>query len=146
MKQQITYTLSCGEIETIVREKLNERGFKNIDEIIFEFDHARPILKDALECKFTADEEDLGENYSLLPKEKSPDEVAREKLLATPLKEIDLSVRAYNALKFTSVKNLGDILSLYKKDNNWYEIRQCPNIGDKTINTLIELLKEKGLI
>ncbi len=147
MKRQITYKLSYKEIEGIIRENLDKRGFKNIDEITFELDNTRPILKDEIQCMFIADEEDLGENYSLLPKTRSPVEVMQEKLLATPLEDLDLSARAFNCMNYSGIKTLGDIMEKYKEGgNSMRELMKFRSFGKKVSDETKALLKEKGLI
>ena len=146
MKQQITYTLSHKEIEDMMRKNLVALGFKNIDSAVFTHNGSQ-VEKGDLEYVFIADEEDLGENHSLVPKEKSADELAREKLLATPLHDFDLSVRAVNFTRHNNMNVLGDVVSKYKESGNtWREFMKMPNSGRKTLDELEALLKEKKLI
>lgn len=65
------------------------------------------------------------------------------KLLSTPIVELDLSVRALNCLKSTSkynIESLGDIAALTKN-----ELLNFRNFGKKTLTELSELLRSYGL-
>ncbi len=65
---------------------------------------------------------------------------SRKKLLATSLKDFDLSVRATNALKATGIETLEDVIKKTRAD-----LLEVINFGKKSLNELEEVLRQKGL-
>lgn len=61
------------------------------------------------------------------------------KLLSVTVKELDLSVPAYNCLKRTGINTIEDLKKYI--DNN-KTLRMIININDKRINEIIDILKE----
>lgn len=62
------------------------------------------------------------------------------KLLKTQLKDLDLSVRAYNCLKSADIKTLGDLARLEVAD-----MMKFRNFGKKSLTELEQLVADKGL-
>ena len=62
------------------------------------------------------------------------------KVLKTPLNDMDLSVRAYNCLKASDIRTLGDLVQLDMQD-----MMKFRNFGKKSLTELENLVQEKGL-
>jgi RNA polymerase sigma factor (sigma-70 family) len=63
-----------------------------------------------------------------------------DRLLATPIDELELSVRAHNCLKAANIKTLGELAQLQE-----YELLKFRNFGRKALNELSYLLEEHNL-
>ena len=63
-----------------------------------------------------------------------------QKLLKTPLSDIELSARAFNCLKVAGTKTLGDLVQLEVADMSKFR-----NFGKKTLRELQELVASKNL-
>jgi len=76
------------------------------------------------------------------PEEKEVDaEVQRiRELLAQPVDELDLSVRAHNCLKAANIKNIGDLVR--REESEMLKFR---NFGRKSLMELVQVLDERGL-
>jgi DNA-directed RNA polymerase subunit alpha len=61
-------------------------------------------------------------------------------LLAQPVDELDLSVRAHNCLKAANIKNIGDLVR--REESEMLKFR---NFGRKSLQELIEVLADRGL-
>ena len=61
-------------------------------------------------------------------------------LLAQPVDELDLSVRAHNCLKAANIKNIGDLVR--REESEMLKFR---NFGRKSLQELVEVLAERGL-
>lgn len=61
-------------------------------------------------------------------------------LLAQPVDELDLSVRAHNCLKAANIKNIGDLVR--REESEMLKFR---NFGRKSLQELIQVLDERGL-
>ncbi len=79
-----------------------------------------------------------------------PDSIARpaagekseaNKLMDTPIEELDLSVRAFNCLKANEIQTVGQLLQ--KKEDELLALR---NFGRKSLDEIKEKLVEKGFI
>lgn len=64
----------------------------------------------------------------------------KQKILETPIDELDLSVRAYNCLKRANINNLQDLVN--KSENEMMKIR---NLGKKSLKEVIDKVKDMGL-
>ncbi len=62
----------------------------------------------------------------------------------TPIEELELSVRAYNCLKRAGITKVGEVLERVKKGPN--ELLAIRNFGQKSLDELMEKLKEKGFL
>lgn len=71
---------------------------------------------------------------------KTPEEIKREELLSTHIKDLDLSVRLYNTLKDAEYYTLGDIVDLTPED-----VLRIRNSGKKNLQELINFLESMGL-
>jgi DNA-directed RNA polymerase subunit alpha len=63
-----------------------------------------------------------------------------DRLLLTPIEELDLSVRAYNCLKNAEIRNLKDLVVKTEDD-----LLKTKNFGQKTLKEIKALLAEKDL-
>jgi DNA-directed RNA polymerase subunit alpha len=61
-------------------------------------------------------------------------------LLAQPVDELDLSVRAHNCLKAANIKNIGDLVR--REESEMLKFR---NFGRKSLQELMQVLEERGL-
>ena len=66
------------------------------------------------------------------------------KVYETPIEELELTVRAYNCLKRAGITQVGEILDKIKKGQD--EILAIRNFGQKSLDELMERLKEKGYL
>ena len=64
----------------------------------------------------------------------------RLQLLATPVNDLDLSVRALNCLKSAEVETLGDLVK-----HEWRELLRYRNFGKKSLREIEELLEKYNL-
>ncbi|MDP6546208.1 MAG: DNA-directed RNA polymerase subunit alpha C-terminal domain-containing protein [Phycisphaerae bacterium] len=65
---------------------------------------------------------------------------ARDGILATPLSQIELSVRARKALETLKIENLGDLVKRTEA-----ELLACRNFGQTSLNTIRQALGQYGL-
>ncbi len=72
--------------------------------------------------------------------EKPPATVGNEGVLATPLAQIEFSVRARRALERLGVKTLGELASKTEP-----ELLACRNFGQTSLNEVVQRLNEYGL-
>ena len=56
---------------------------------------------------------------------------AAQSLRATPLQELEISIRAFNSLNSAGIKTLGQLAGLTRRD-----LQRIPNIGPRTIREL----------
>lgn len=96
---------------------------------------AATILRDQLKL-FIADE---GEEPDAADSVDSKDE-EHQRVLETPIDELELSVRAYNCLKRANIASLGELTR--KSEEDLMKVRNC---GRKTLDELKKKLEEKGL-
>ncbi len=66
-------------------------------------------------------------------------EQEREKILYVPIEELDLSVRAYNALKNEGLNNIQDLMEKTKD-----QITKIKNLGKKSITEIINTVHKHG--
>lgn len=60
--------------------------------------------------------------------------------LFIPIEELDLTVRAYNALKSSGIHNLQELI-----ENTKQQIEKIKNLGRKSVNEIIAKVHERGL-
>lgn len=61
-----------------------------------------------------------------------------------PIEELDLSMRAYNCLKRAGITRVGEVLAKLAKGQN--EILAIRNFGQKSLEELLERLRERGFL
>ncbi len=59
-----------------------------------------------------------------------------------PIEELDLSVRVFNSLKRTGITSIGDVLDMLRRGND--AMLAIRNFGEKSLDELVQKLKEKG--
>lgn len=62
----------------------------------------------------------------------------------TPIENLDLSVRVFNSLKRTGITTVGDVLELLEKGNE--AVMSIRNFGEKSLEELVQKMKEKGFL
>ena len=63
-----------------------------------------------------------------------------DEVLAIPIKDLDLSARAYHRLHFNGMKTVGDVAKMRKRDiAHWY------GVGDHTMNEIVCKMREYGV-
>lgn len=74
------------------------------------------------------------------------DEVEEEEIpqqaYATPIEDLGLGVRVYNALKRTGISNVGEVLEMLKRGSD--ALLSVRNFGEKSLTELLEQLEVKG--
>jgi DNA-directed RNA polymerase subunit alpha len=66
------------------------------------------------------------------------------KVYETPIEDLELTVRAYNCLKRAGITQVGEILDKIKKGQD--EILAIRNFGQKSLDELMDRLREKGYL
>jgi DNA-directed RNA polymerase subunit alpha len=66
------------------------------------------------------------------------------KIYELPIEDLELTVRAYNCLKRAGITQVGEILEKLKKGQD--EILAIRNFGQKSLDELIDRLREKGYL
>ncbi len=66
------------------------------------------------------------------------------RIYETPIEELELTVRAYNCLKRAGITQVGEILEKLQKGDE--EILAIRNFGQKSLDELMERLREKGFL
>lgn len=61
---------------------------------------------------------------------------------ATPIEDLGLGVRVYNALKRTGISNVGEVLEMLARGTD--ALLAIRNFGEKSLTELLEQLKDKG--
>jgi len=69
------------------------------------------------------------------------EKTGRDRLMDTPIEELDLSVRAFNCLKANEIQTVGQLLQ--KREEELLALR---NFGRKSLDEIKEKLVEKGFI
>jgi len=69
------------------------------------------------------------------------EKAGQNRLMDTPIEELDLSVRAFNCLKANEIKTVGQLLQ--KREEELLALR---NFGRKSLDEIKEKLVEKGFI
>ena len=78
---------------------------------------------------------------SIQKPEADPTKTGQNRLMDTPIEELDLSVRAFNCLKANEIQTVGQLLQ--KKEEELLALR---NFGRKSLDEIKEKLVEKGFI
>lgn len=68
----------------------------------------------------------------------------RPELWEKPIEELDLSVRVFNSLKRTGITTVGDVLEMLNRGPD--AMLAIRNFGEKSLDELIEKLREKGYL
>lgn len=84
---------------------------------------------------------ELRKLLNLAEREESEEVNKVYKILSIPLIDLDLSVRCTNGLKQVGIDTLGDLIKYKEKD-----LFKIKNLGKKSINEILDLVKEKGLV
>jgi DNA-directed RNA polymerase subunit alpha len=66
----------------------------------------------------------------------------RPELYDKPIEELDLSVRVFNSLKRTGITTVGDVLDMLARGPD--AMLAIRNFGEKSLDELVEKLREKG--
>ncbi len=67
-----------------------------------------------------------------------------DQLYEKPIEELDLSVRVFNSLKRTGITTIGDVLDMLDRGPD--AMLAIRNFGEKSLDELVEKLKEKGYL
>ncbi len=98
---------------------------------------AASILRDHVNLFISMD----GEPQPVEEEKEVDAEVQRiRELLAQPVDELDLSVRAHNCLKAANIKNIGELVR--REESEMLKFR---NFGRKSLLELVQVLEERGL-
>jgi DNA-directed RNA polymerase subunit alpha len=89
----------------------------------------------------TYDEMDLSSNV-VGDEPEHPHSGHRPALFDKPIEELDLSVRVFNSLKRTGITSIGDVLVMLQRGPD--AMLGIRNFGEKSLDELIDKLKEKG--
>lgn len=68
----------------------------------------------------------------------------KPELYDKPIEELDLSVRVFNSLKRTGIINVGDVLDMLARGPD--AMLAIRNFGEKSLDELVDKLKEKGYL
>lgn len=66
------------------------------------------------------------------------------KLYEKPIEELDLSVRVFNSLKRTGITTIGDVLDMLDRGQD--AMLAIRNFGEKSLDELVDKLREKGYL
>lgn len=91
------------------------------------FDHLQPLV-------------DLNPNIKLMQTLNDEVNSFPRNNLYIPIEDLDLTVRAYNALKSSGILSTQELL-----EKNKHEIEKIKNLGRKSVNEIIEKIHERGL-
>lgn len=72
----------------------------------------------------------------------APEEPTRPDYYDLPIESLDLSVRVFNSLKRTGITTIGEVLDILEKGED--AMLAIRNFGDKSLDELLDRLKEKG--
>ncbi|NDJ60607.1 MAG: DNA-directed RNA polymerase subunit alpha [Chloroflexi bacterium] len=79
-----------------------------------------------------------------LPPSGEPEARPKDKLYEKPIEELDLSVRVFNSLKRTGITTIGDVLDMLERGPD--AMLAIRNFGEKSLDELVDKLKEKGYL
>jgi DNA-directed RNA polymerase subunit alpha len=68
----------------------------------------------------------------------------RPDLYMKPIEELDLSVRVFNSLKRTGITTIGDVLDMLDRGQD--AMLAIRNFGEKSLDELVDKLREKGYL
>jgi DNA-directed RNA polymerase subunit alpha len=83
----------------------------------------------------------FGENIHRHEQDLRGEKTSQNRLMDTPIEELDLSVRAFNCLKANEIQTVGQLLQ--KREEELLSLR---NFGRKSLDEIKEKLVEKGFI
>jgi DNA-directed RNA polymerase subunit alpha len=69
---------------------------------------------------------------------------SKRELYDKPIEELDLSVRVFNSLKRTGITTVGDVLDMLDRGPD--AMLAIRNFGEKSLDELVDKLKEKGYL
>lgn len=70
------------------------------------------------------------------------DRKRHQPLYDRPIEELDLSVRVFNSLKRTGITSIGDVLDMLQRGQD--AMLAIRNFGEKSLDELVDKLKDKG--
>jgi DNA-directed RNA polymerase subunit alpha len=73
-----------------------------------------------------------------------PEPAPKPDFYELPIEGLDLSVRVFNSLKRTGITTIGEVLDILDKGED--AMLAIRNFGDKSLNELVDKLREKGYI
>ncbi len=76
--------------------------------------------------------------------EEETDSRMASEVFDSPIENLDLSVRVFNSLKRAGITTVGEVIELLDKGED--AIMSIRNFGDKSLNELVDMMKEKGYI
>lgn len=71
-------------------------------------------------------------------------EVIPHRAYATPIEDLGLGVRVYNALKRTGISNVGEVMEMMRRGKD--AMLSIRNFGEKSLDELADQLKAKGFL
>ncbi len=74
--------------------------------------------------------------------EEAEEEEIPHQAYATPIEDLGLGVRVYNALKRTGISNVGEVLEMLTRGTD--ALLAIRNFGEKSLEELLEQLETKG--
>lgn len=77
-------------------------------------------------------------------KEEAEEEEIPHQAYATPIEDLGLSVRVYNALKRTGISNVGEVLEMLARGTD--ALLAVRNFGEKSLEEVLELLEDKDFL
>jgi len=78
------------------------------------------------------------------PTEEADTDVIPHRAYATPIEDLGLGVRVYNALKRTGISNVGEVLEMMRRGQD--TMLSIRNFGEKSLEELVEQLRTKGFL
>ena len=78
------------------------------------------------------------------PEKEMADSRLSSEVYDTPIENLDLSVRVFNSLKRAGITTVGEVLELLDKGHD--AVMSIRNFGDKSMDELIEKMREKGYL
>ncbi len=76
------------------------------------------------------------------PKEELGDSRLSSEVYDTPIENLDLSVRVFNSLKRAGITTVGEVMELLDKGQD--AVMSIRNFGDKSMDELVDKMREKG--
>ncbi len=78
------------------------------------------------------------------PDTEDKDDRGKPELYEKPIEELDLSVRVFNSLKRTGITTIGDVLDMLDRGPD--AMLAIRNFGEKSLDELVEKLRDKGYL
>jgi len=85
-----------------------------------------------------------GTEVTVIEKQEESAEGIPMRVFEAPIEELELTVRAYNCLKRAGITKVGEILKRMEKGED--EMLAIRNFGKKSLDELVEKLREKGYL